>query len=271
MNDNASMLYDSSAAVAALNHVDGFEPKAFLRQSLSEDGHAQGVYLDVKFRKLWFRLCHPEGKIVKVYHALTEQVAICEARVYLSKDDPEDAYIGSGTARRLFKMDDPFGESYVESAETAATGRALAEAGFGSQFADCDMTEPADASLADAPVAIPQQTPQKPAVQPAAAPKAAPAAVSKAAPAPVANAVPAAPAQKPTVPSTVEDAYAAMTLDSAKATPVDFGYNKGKTLGQIAIEKPSSLVWYVDSYKGPNNQLRAAAKYLLDKANAANG
>ena len=267
MNDNASMLYDRSAAVAALNHVDGFEPKAFLRQSVSDDGQSQGVYLDVKFRKLWFRLCHPEGKIAKVYHALTEQVAICEARVYLNKDDPEDQYVGSGTARRFFKADEPFGESYVESAETAAVGRALAEAGFGSQFADCDMAEPADSSPADAPVVIPQQRQGDPAPLPA--PSAAPAAGTSPTQAPRPAA--ALPPAKPAAFTTVEDAYAAMTLACAKATTVDFGYNKGKTLGQIAIEKPSSLVWYVESYKGPNNQLRAAARFLLDKAGTAGG
>lgn len=267
MNDNAFMLYDSSAAVAALNHVDGFEPKAFLRQSLSEDGHAQGVYLDVKFRKLWFRLCHHEGKISKSFLALNEQVAICEARVYLNKDDPEDQYVGSGTARRFFKTDDPFGESYVESAETAAVGRALAEAGFGSQFADCDIAEPADASLADAPVTIPQ----KAAAQPVSASKAAPAPNAPVpAPRPVVAAH-AASAPKPAAPATVEEAYAVMTLEAAKATLVEIGYNKGKTLGQIAIEKPKDLAWYVDAYKGPNNQLRAAAKFLLDRAGAANG
>lgn len=142
MNAIRTPMYDQNAAVAALNHVEGFDPKQYMRTTSTEEG--QGLYLDVKYRKLWFRLAHPLGKIKKIFHALNAEVAICEARVYLNKDDPEDQYIGSGTAQRFFKAGDKFGESYVESAETAAVGRALAEAGFGSQFSDCDVTEPAD-------------------------------------------------------------------------------------------------------------------------------
>ena len=44
------------------------------------------------------------------------------------------------------------------------------------------------------------------------------------------------------------------------------GYHKGKTLGQLALEKPKALEWYISSYGGPDNLLRAAAKFLLDAA-----
>ena len=47
---------------------------------------------------------------------------------------------------------------------------------------------------------------------------------------------------------------------------VNVGYSKGKTLGQIAVEKPDSLEWYVNQYNGPDNLLRAASKYLIDSA-----
>ena len=57
-----------------------------------------------------------------------------------------------------------------------------------------------------------------------------------------------------------------MPLDEAKRVVVDCGIFKGKTLGQVALEKPGSLDWYVDAYKGPNNILRAGAKLLIDSA-----
>lgn len=266
MNAIRTPMYDENAAVAALNHVEGFDPRQYMRATSTEEG--QGLYLDVKYRKLWFRLAHPLGKIKKIFHALNAEVAICEARVYLSKDDPEEQYVGSGTAQRFFKAGDKFGESYVESAETAAVGRALAEAGFGSQFSDCDVSEPEDATLADAPVAaapLPGPRPA-PAASPAPAPATPPA---RRAPVPGPTAA-TPPVQEPalTPGMSFEQAYAAMTLDKAKAVVIDCGCYRGQTLGQLALTKPGSLHWYVDSYKGNNNLLRAAAKYLLDRAAA---
>lgn len=253
MNAIHTPMYDENPAVSQLNHVDGFDPKRYMRTTSTEEG--QGLYLDVKYRKLWFRLKYPLGKIKKIFHTLNAEIAICEARVYLNKDDPEDEYVGSGTAQRFFKSGDKFGESYVESAETAAVGRALAEAGFGSQFSDCDVTEPADRSLADAPIDAPASAIGPSAPAPAPAPSSPP---------------PAAPAPQPELNPTMsfEQAYAAMTLDKAKSVVIDCGCYRGQTLGQLALTKPGSLHWYVDSYKGNNNLLRAAAKYLLDRAAA---
>lgn len=64
----------------------------------------------------------------------------------------------------------------------------------------------------------------------------------------------------------VDEIYGKLTRDVAVKVVVSAGCYKGKTLGQIAMEKPGSLQWYVDSYKGPDNLLRAAAKYLMDQA-----
>lgn len=64
----------------------------------------------------------------------------------------------------------------------------------------------------------------------------------------------------------VEQIYSMLNRDSAAAVVVPMGFNKGKTLGQVAVEKPANLQWYVDSYGGPDNLLRAAAKFLIDMA-----
>lgn len=247
-----------NTAVAGLNRVEGFDPRALLRTTTTEDG-TQGQYLDVKYRKLWFRLAFPQGKIVKFFHKLSEQVAICEARVYMNKDDPEDQYIGSGFAQRMFKPEEKFGDRYVENAETAAVGRALAEAGFGSQFG---ASEPNDTNPVDTPFPAPQ--PAQPMPQPAPPIQQPP----RPAPMPRAAAPRAAAPQAPAAPRTYDECYAAMTLEQAQNTLVDCGIFRGQRLGQVAINKPESLNWYVTAYKGPNVMLRAAAQYLIDQAMA---
>ncbi len=59
------------------------------------------MYLDVKYRKLWFRLCNPNGKIEKKILALKENMAIVEARVYLDKNDAPDSYIASALSQKF--------------------------------------------------------------------------------------------------------------------------------------------------------------------------
>ena len=48
MNATHTPMYDQNPAVAELNHVDGFDPKRYMRTTSTEDG--QGLYLDVKYR-----------------------------------------------------------------------------------------------------------------------------------------------------------------------------------------------------------------------------
>lgn len=44
---------------------------------------------------------------------------------------------------------------------------------------------------------------------------------------------------------------------------IPIGAYKGKTLGELCVEKPGAINWYVESYHGKNNVLRAGAKLLL--------
>ena len=129
-------IYDTVNAVKDLNDIEGFDPRKFMRVIPSEDGKIR-YYLEVAYRKLWYRLKYPEGKIVKRILKLTDQVAVIEARVYLNRNDPEESYIASAMAQKYYS-NEQFGMKYVELAETAAVGRALSDAGFGLQFADLE-------------------------------------------------------------------------------------------------------------------------------------
>jgi len=242
----SKMMYDTNPVVSALNRVEGFDPRPLMRV-ISKDGQESQLYLDVQFRKLWFRLRYPEGKIQKRIKQMTDDFAIIEARVYLDRNDAENNYVANAFSRR-FCYDGEFGLKYLELAETAAVGRALADAGFGSQFADTEGE--ADPEQVDAGVEVKVEKDEDPfnvrgvVFAPAAAP--------------------AKPAY--TSATDVETILASMTLEEAKGVNVSIGMNKGKTLGQIAIDQPGDLQWYVNSYGGPDNILRAAAQLLMDKA-----
>ena len=303
--------YEQETAVAALHQVEGFDPRKFMRLIQKEDQSSR-YYLDVAYRKLWFRLCYPEGKIVKTIRSITAQMAIVEARVYLNKNDPDDSYVANAFAQK-FREDSEIGQKYVELAETAAVGRALSDAGFGLQFADREkemdpeVTEaPIDEEVMAGTPICPENIPEevfgssvgeplmedmipgqcgiedyipmpdevmrvaeasKEEVQ---QPKAAPQPTKKSEQTPQEQFMHNNVAPESTVGITrdmpVNDIYGKLTRDLAVKVVVSAGCYKGKTLGQIAVEKPGSLQWYVDSYKGPDNLLRAAAKYLLDQA-----
>ena len=261
--------------INGLNRVEGFDPSAFLRRLTGENGEEQW-YLDVKYRKLWFRLMYPEGKITKRIVKLENDFAIIESKVYLNRNDPEDAFVSCAFAQRWRKDDDGYGLKYVETAETAAVGRALADAGFGIQFSE--PGEDRDSSLVDAPVTIPNGS---------AAGSYAPNTVASSPipderdeqdeelpetlPKPVANSGSGAfkkkeEGKKLDESMSEEELMKAMTLEDAKAYVIPVGSYKGKTLGALCIEKPGAVSWYVDSYRGRNNMLRAGAKLLLAAA-----
>ena len=51
----SELLYNKSKAVEELNKVEGFYPLELARV-ISNEGQEEQRYLDVKYRKLWFRL-----------------------------------------------------------------------------------------------------------------------------------------------------------------------------------------------------------------------
>ena len=305
-------MYEQETAVAALHQVEGFDPRKFMRLIQKEDQSSR-YYLDVAYRKLWFRLCYPEGKIVKTIRSITEKMAIVEAKVYLSKNDPEDSYVAYAFAQKYRMDDSEIGLKYVELAETAAVGRALSDAGFGLQFADREkemdpeVTEaPIDEEVMAGTPICPENIPEEvfgssvgenlmedmipgqcgiedyipmpdeimqvaeASKEEAQQPKAAQQPTKKPEQTPQEQFMQNNVSPESTVGITrdmsVNDIYGKLTRDLAVKVVVSAGCYKGKTLGQIAVEKPGSLQWYVDSYKGPDNLLRAAAKYLLDQA-----
>lgn len=126
MNENNTVsMYEAVPVVSELNKVPGFNPLKFLRRT--KDGNWK---LDLKIKKLWFRLKYPTGRIKLSALKITDQLAIIEARVYFDKNDAQPA--ASFTAQRENKTTP--GGLYIESAQHSAIDEALSAAGFGIQF-----------------------------------------------------------------------------------------------------------------------------------------
>lgn len=289
----STLLYESVDAVAKLNEVEGFRPLSLAR-IIKKEGQADQLYLDVKYRKLWFRLRNPQGKIIKKILAIKDNMAIVEARIYLDKDDPEDSYIASALSQKYRSEDPQFGDKFLELAETAAVGRALGDAGYGIQFADADIAEEDDPNQVDAGIPV-----KEPFAQAGMGDSniGAPVPPQAEVPQPFGNgyqnpgyyqpsggqvpfmgnqAAPGNPSgqgtQYPPLPDRsqpVEALLSQLTYEQAKNVVIGgSGINGGKTMGQLAVENPGSLKWYQTTYKGPDNLLRAAARILLEKAAA---
>lgn len=126
------MLYTTNAAVASLNHVPGFDPLKFLCRTTSRKTGEDVMRLDLRYKKLWFRLACPTGRLRLNALRITEKMAIFEAKVYRDREDTEplSSYVANCT------LDATPGGLYVEAAQEEALDTALSNAGFGIQFAD---------------------------------------------------------------------------------------------------------------------------------------
>ena len=96
-SEQIPIMYESIPAVAELNRVPGFEPFKLLRRIVSPEEGKVALQLDLRFKKLWFRLAHPKGRIRLNPLRITEQMAIFEAQVYL------DRLIGSAALLRAVR------------------------------------------------------------------------------------------------------------------------------------------------------------------------
>lgn len=135
--ENVPMMYERFPAVAALNRVQGFNPLKMMRRMVSEKTGEEVWRLDLQYKKLWFRLAHPTGRIRLNALRITEQLAIYEAQVYLNRDDqlPISSFTSS-----ISREEAPEGK-YVQAAQEEAVDNALTSAGFGIQLSDVTTPE----------------------------------------------------------------------------------------------------------------------------------
>ena len=252
------MTENTMNSIPSINTVDGFNPAEFTRELPNEDG-TLSLYLDVKYRMLWFRLHRPNGKIDTEIIHVDEKSAVVSCKLYTDRGDPADQYLAKSCAQR-FVSQEKYGDRYLEIAETAAIGRVLAAAGYGTQF--CGATDMLSGIIADAPLDM--------------------TAVEDAATAPVEASSrvihqvrpSSQPIEEKPVASnkremtTLEDHLNGMTLEDAKNVVVDVGRYSGTKLGEIVMSNPKDLDWYVKYYAGKNLALKAGAILLMEAATA---
>ncbi|MBP1736757.1 MAG: hypothetical protein H6Q60_638 [Oscillospiraceae bacterium] len=154
---NGNLMYDAVPSVAALNRVPGFDPRKFLRKVVSETTKEEILKLDLKYKKLWFRLAYPAGRIRMSALRITDQLAIIEARVYFDKSDSKP--VASFTSSRSVK--DTPGGLYVQAAQYEAQDVALTDAGFGLQFCDVSHSPGEERFGTEIPVQAVSDTVQK--------------------------------------------------------------------------------------------------------------
>ena len=297
------MLYTTNAAVASLNHVPGFDPLKFLRRTISRKTGEDVMRLDLRYKKLWFRLACPTGRLKLNALRITEKMAIFEAKVYRDREDTEplSSYVANCT------LDATPGGLYVEAAQEEALDIALSNAGFGIQFADVGSeseeygsevpvgakaeiskpvqtkaevakpvqkqaesvksakADPLDAIMAD-DMPVPEQTTAEVVEKPKTV---VPESVQpvQTLPEPTQNVIvleQEPPVAAYTQSTPVEEICRQMTCEQAQNVIVDCGTCKGWTLAQVADRRPASLRWYVKGYQGENNILRAAAAIIWD-------
>lgn len=121
MNAPESTLFNAVPVISELNRVAGFDPLKFLKKT------ARGHELELRYKKLWFRLKYPAGRTRLTPLRITDQLAIIEAKVFFDKDDadPASSYIATMTQENA-----PAG-LYIQAAEHDALDMALTNAGFG--------------------------------------------------------------------------------------------------------------------------------------------
>ncbi len=134
-----------------LNAVDGLDIDKLVSIIKDDVTGEEKKYMPVPNRVLWFRTANPLGKIVTNILEKNDSFAIVEARVYLSKDDDDKNYIAKGIAQRHYSNNSIYSTRNIEWAETAAIGRALSLAGYGTQFCSDEL---GDNGPVDSPVNV---------------------------------------------------------------------------------------------------------------------
>ena len=135
MNEKKNSMLATVPAARELRKVPGFDPLKYLR-TISRNGE-KVLKLDLCYKKVWFRLACPNGRMCLNPLRITDQMAIFEARLYANRED-NASLLASFTSTQMAQ--NVPGGLYIR----AAQDEALDNAGFGIQL--CDVAQVSDGS-----------------------------------------------------------------------------------------------------------------------------
>lgn len=140
---------DSKQKIMELNQIEGFNPAELLTE-IDGENNTKEKYLLVRDRIAWFRLKYPEGAIVTNLERLDDKIVVFSASIYTDGKNRENTMLAKASALGDFTKASAY--KHLETTETTAIGRALALAGFGTQFCGNELAEGDDP--ADSPVPV---------------------------------------------------------------------------------------------------------------------
>ena len=109
------------------------EPYIFDKKTINEFGEEKvETFYSVAGRKQEFQYLYPDGYYITEILELRPNFVIFKCSVYLHRDDEKPFRVAHAT--RELDPSTEFGRRFIECAETAAIGRALANAGIGADF-----------------------------------------------------------------------------------------------------------------------------------------
>ena len=152
----------------------------------------------------------------------------------------------------------PEAQPFLDVYKRQAVGRALATAGFGTQFVP-PLKE--QEGIVDSPVRWKPVPLKKESFPPPTSPESQT----------IADNIPQVESNEEEITQVTPDMSVTaivknLSVKDALNVVIDSGKNEGKTFREVVKTRPQALHWYYRDYSGKNNLIRAAAKRLLDEA-----
>lgn len=131
MNERSNSVIKTVPAASALHSVPMFDPLKLLRMTTSAKTGEKVLQLDLSYKKMWFLLVHPRGRMLTKILRVTDQMAIFQAQLFADRDD--DTVLAQFTSCHTRRESGP---QYIRNAQNEALNEALDNAGFGIQLSD---------------------------------------------------------------------------------------------------------------------------------------